>query len=144
MPILRRASRSHGCATSSANWSAPSATPGRLAGCSGVPARTSSRTPSGGIVSPRKLLIAVLAITVAACGVAAPAQAAKKLEITLQDDGVLLYQQYSNRDFALQRARDIGVSRLRVNVIWHQTLATSGQNVLVKPPKKLLYDWTRW
>jgi hypothetical protein len=47
-----------------------------------------------------------------------PAAAAPGLEVALQDDYVFVEQYYHGRERALAQARQLGVTRLRVNVKW--------------------------
>jgi Cellulase (glycosyl hydrolase family 5) len=46
------------------------------------------------------------------------AEAARSLEIALQDDTVFVGQRYLDRERALRHARALGVTRLRVNALW--------------------------
>jgi hypothetical protein len=61
------------------------------------------------------------------------------MEVGLQDDAVFLYQSYYHRDVALQQARQLGVTRLRVNVLWDRVAsAQAGQHT---PPAQVTYNW---
>src|SRR4051812_42211297 len=62
-------------------------------------------------------LVLTLAISLTAVS---SASAARGMEVGLQDDAVFLYQSYYNRDLALQQAKQLGVTRLRVNVLWNR------------------------
>ena len=62
------------------------------------------------------------------------------MEVGLQDDAVFLYQSYYNRDTALQQARQLGVTRLRVNILWSRV--ASAQASQTTPPAPVIYDWT--
>jgi hypothetical protein len=70
---------------------------------------------------------------------AAAAHAAPGMEVGLQDDAVFLYQNYYNRDTALDQARQLGVTRLRVNVLWDRV--ASAQADQTTPPAAVTYDW---
>ena len=69
---------------------------------------------------------------------AMPATAAPRMEIAVQDDPVFVTQSYYDRERALQQARDMGVSRIRVNVGWANTVRGSEQK---NAPAPLSYDW---
>jgi hypothetical protein len=70
----------------------------------------------------RRLLATVLLLLpLLAATSATPARAARNMEIGLQDDGLLLYQ-WSEREGALEHARELGVTTLRVNLLWSTTL----------------------
>jgi hypothetical protein len=59
-------------------------------------------------------LAALLTLTVAA----PTAHAARGMEVALQDDGVFSSQEYYSRERAFRQAKQLGVTRLRVNVPW--------------------------
>ena len=63
----------------------------------------------------------LVALVLAAAGLgftAAHAAAAPGLEVGLQDDYVFVEQYHHGRESALGQARQLGVTRLRVNVRW--------------------------
>ena len=66
------------------------------------------------------------------------AHAAKGMEIAVQDDPVFLTQSYFDRERALQNARDIGVTRIRVNMIWANVVNGAKDK---KQPAPVVYDW---
>ena len=84
--------------------------------------------------------VAVALITATTLGAAATAHAAPGMEVGLQDDAVFLYQSYYNRDTGLQQARQLGVTRLRVNILWSRV--ASAQASQTTPPAPVIYDWT--
>src|SRR4051794_4053808 len=86
----------------------------------------------------RQGLAAVLAVATS-LGAASSAHAARGMEIGLQDDAVFLYQSYYNRDVALQQARQLGVTRLRVNVLWSRIAPFQKSQRTV--PGTVVYDW---
>jgi hypothetical protein len=57
---------------------------------------------------------------------AVPAKAAASMEFALQDDDVFVHQRGFDRDRGLDRAADLGVSRIRVNVLWARALVSGG------------------
>src|SRR3954447_18716952 len=86
----------------------------------------------------RRLLAAVL-VAASSLSAATSAHAAPGMEVGLQDDAVFLYQNYYNRDLALQQARQLGVTRLRVNILWNRIAAAeAGQTI---PPSQVTYNW---
>jgi hypothetical protein len=86
----------------------------------------------------RQGVAAALAVATS-LGAAGSANAARGMEVGLQDDAVFLYQSYYNRDLALQQARQLGVTRLRVNVLWNRIAAA--QNAQRKVPSQVIYNW---
>jgi hypothetical protein len=86
----------------------------------------------------RQGVAAVLAVATS-LGAASTAHAARGMEIGLQDDAVFLYQSYYNRDVALQQARQLGVTRLRVNVLWNRIAPY--QNAQRTVPNPVVYNW---
>jgi hypothetical protein len=69
----------------------------------------------------------------------AAAHAAPGMEVGLQDDAVFLYQNYYNRDVALDQARQLGVTRLRVNVLWDRVASAEANQAT--PPATVTYNW---
>jgi hypothetical protein len=86
----------------------------------------------------RQGVAAALAVATS-LGAAGTAHAARGMEVGLQDDAVFLYQSYYNRDLALQQARQLGVARLRVNVLWSRIAAA--QNAQRRVPRQVIYNW---
>lgn len=95
-------------------------------------------------MKPVSRILLVFAIAVLPLAAAAPSHAAKKMEVVLQDDGVFLYPSgYYSVDRAYQQARDLGVSQLRLNVIWWMTMPEK-QALAKKKPRRVKYNWTMW
>ena len=88
----------------------------------------------------RLLATLLLAIPLLVGGFAIPAQAARNMEIGLQDDGLLL-NPFARAD-ALQNARELGVTTLRVNLRWSTTL--HGQARRKRKPRRLRYDFSAY
>jgi Cellulase (glycosyl hydrolase family 5) len=63
------------------------------------------------------------------------------MEIALQDDAVLLYRNYYDRDRALRQARELGVARIKAGVPWARVLGDQAQ--APEPPRRARYDWSR-
>ena len=79
---------------------------------------------------------------VAACLLAAPAQAAKNLELAVQDDAVLVSRSYSDAQLALERAQAMGAKRIRVNLHW-ATSMPSAQATAASAPRAVQWDFER-
>jgi hypothetical protein len=69
----------------------------------------------------------------------ASAQAAKGMEVALYDDPVLLARHYYDRDRALQNARELGVTRLRLFVNWAGVMGKQRESA--DPPAEPTYHW---
>jgi len=88
------------------------------------------------------LLLAALAALVLLAP--APANAAKKMEVTVQDDSVFLYNSpYYDREVAFRQLRKLGASRLRLNVLWFLTMPEE-QALARTKPARIDYDWGIW
>jgi hypothetical protein len=70
--------------------------------------------------------------------VPASASARTPLEVAVQDDSVFVGPSAYSRDLALQQARAMGVTRIRVNAYWSRYVRQAGDTT---PPKTPLYDW---
>jgi hypothetical protein len=65
------------------------------------------------------------------------------MEVALQDDAVFVDQFYYPRDRALDQARELGVTRLRVNLMWKDALAPE-QFDARRRPSRPRYDFRRY
>jgi hypothetical protein len=74
---------------------------------------------------------------------AGPAHAAKKMEVIVQDDAVFLHQYYYDRERAFKQLRDLGASRLRMNLLWWQAMPEA-QAMSKTKPGTINYDWSRF
>jgi hypothetical protein len=86
----------------------------------------------------KPLLVALVACALLT-GIAPAAHAAKGMEMALQDDGVFVSQAYYNRDRALTRARQLHVTRLRVNLNWNVVLGRASRSRTA--PRRIAYNW---
>jgi hypothetical protein len=87
------------------------------------------------------MMAAVLALAVIGCGSGADdADAAKRMEVGVQDDAVIVEGDYYDRDKALRAARKFGATRLRINVTWAFSL-TRAQREATKKPANLQYQF---
>jgi len=95
-------------------------------------------------VGRRFLLPALVALTLLLALIQpAPAPAAPDMEIAVQDDAVLVGRLYYNRDRALDQIREIGASRIRINLAWTEVLG-SKQSKRRYQPKSIAYHWDKY
>jgi hypothetical protein len=85
-----------------------------------------------------RLLFGFLILFALITAKAAPAPA---LELAVQDDPVLLTRSYGNAELALQRAADMGASRVRVNLIWSHAMSPAAAKAK-RRPQNLTYDFS--
>jgi hypothetical protein len=69
---------------------------------------------------------------------ATSAHAARGMEVALQDDSVFLNNSWYGRDRAFQRAHELGVTRLRVNMLWARAISNSSSRSAPADPG---YQW---
>ena len=91
------------------------------------------------LVGARTALLTWVCATLAAALLPAAAPAAKRMEVALTDDPVLLARHYYDRDRALQHARELGVTRLRVFVNWAGVVGRQRESG--DPPQQPTYHW---
>ena len=81
----------------------------------------------------------VAALLLLATGFAGEARAARGLELAIQDDAIFLSKSpFKNTDKAYSHLRALGVTRLRVNVLWAYSLPKSQYNARSKPAEREL------
>jgi len=85
-----------------------------------------------------------VALTVAGCGSSGGGGGGQsdKLEVALQDDAVFLNRSYYDRDRALQQAQQMGVTRLRVLVVWSRVPGAQPDDK--SAPAHPRYDWSNY
>jgi hypothetical protein len=90
-------------------------------------------------------LVAAAAILTGCLIQAGDSRAARKMELALQDDALFVEGKYRNwqGDKPFNFAKGIGITRLRVNVLWAYTLPQPQFNARNKPAV-LNYDFTRF
>jgi hypothetical protein len=62
------------------------------------------------------------------------------MEIAVQDDPVFLHQDYYDRDLALRQARELGVTRIRVSLIWSTVVRP--EPTRKRRPRHVTYDFS--
>jgi hypothetical protein len=90
----------------------------------------------------RALLTVLLALVALTCGSAAPAGAARGLEIAVQDDHTLVWDKYIGRQAGLDRAAELHARWIRANIQWSWTL--HGQARKPYRPANLRYDFAAY
>ena len=88
------------------------------------------------------LRIAIVLALLAVPLLSPPAKAAPGMEVALQDDAVMVYRYYYDRERALQHARELQVTWLRTNVLW--SVAAGKQANSRRTPRRLRYDFSAW
>lgn len=93
----------------------------------------------------RKLLVVSAALVSLAASAPAPAAAAPRMEVALQDDLLFLYRgawygEYMTRETGFQKMRAFQGSTLRVNMLWSRAVADDQKHVKTKPAQ-VNYDW---
>jgi hypothetical protein len=83
-------------------------------------------------------LLAVLAVSAVSLGLTASANAAKGMEIALQDDATFLYG-LKDPFKGLDKARALQTTYIRTNVYWNSVLGSQAKKK--KKPKRLRYKW---
>jgi len=89
----------------------------------------------------RILLLAALVSVVALPALTAPAQAAKKMEAALQDDGVFIFNSDIGRENALGSARFMGATTIRMNILWWQASPNRNSTAV---PSNINYNFAAW
>jgi hypothetical protein len=89
----------------------------------------------------RSLIAGVSLLVLLLVALPARAHAAAGMEFALQDDAVFVDQRWMERDIALDHAVELGVTRLRVNVLWSRLIV--GDAYQRHTPETVTYDFTR-
>ena len=74
---------------------------------------------------------------------ASPAQAARGMEVAIQDDGVFIFDEHYNREVALATARNFGATHIRMNILWWQAVP-SHQRTQTGVPSPIQYNFSVW
>ena len=108
-----------------------------------MPGYNSPCMPSGRLVRTGALgALLLVAMSLLALGCGSSSSQSSKMAVALQDDAVFLQRQYYNRDLALQQAARMGVTRLRVLVIWNRVPGTKANSK--SAPATIHYDWSQY
>ena len=93
----------------------------------------------------RLLLVPALVAVTTLLFLVAPASApaARGMEVAIQDDAVLVGQVYYNRDRAFTQLRDLGVTRIRVNMLWKDVVGKWAARRR-KQPRTINYQWSKY
>ena len=83
-------------------------------------------------------MAAIAAVLIAPAG----AQAAGGMEVALQDDGVLVANEYFGRDKALDKAAELNVTWVRANVLWSEVVGSSRNSR--SRPNPVRYDYSSY
>lgn len=82
------------------------------------------------------------ALAVSACALLSSAPAsAQAMELAVQDDATILYRTHFDRDVALDRAKAVGATSVRLNVIWDRVAPAPDEKVA---PAAVTYDFSRY
>jgi hypothetical protein len=90
-----------------------------------------------------RILLPVTLVALASTVAAPPASAGKRMEVAVQDDGLFIFQDHFNREVALSRARALGVTHIRMNVLWWQPIPATQRNQTTTP-SPITYNWRPW
>jgi hypothetical protein len=90
----------------------------------------------------KRLLVITLAAVAAALAAPSGAGAASDMEVALQDDAVFVTNEYYGRDRGMRKAKELGVSVIRVNVLWSQVVGSSRNRR--SRPSTVHYDFTAY
>ncbi len=93
-----------------------------------------ARTPR---LAKPALAVLALALTLLATSFAGEARAARGLELALQDDATFLSKSpFKNTNKAYSYLRSLGVTRLRVNVLWAYSMPKAQYNARSRPAER--------
>src|SRR6476646_7070216 len=89
--------------------------------------------------SLRRLPLALLALLPLLALHPAPARASAGMEMAVQDDNVFVYSSPATREKGLKAAAQLGVKRIRVNLLWANLLVGDARSR--KVPKDPVYNF---
>jgi hypothetical protein len=90
----------------------------------------------------RRIIVLALALAAGALALPSGAGAASNMEIALQDDAVFVTNAYYGRDRGMRKAQEVGVSVIRVNVLWADVVGSSANRR--SRPSNVNYDFTAY
>jgi hypothetical protein len=91
-------------------------------------------------LATKTLLLAALVLPLLA---PPTAQGARKMEAAIQDDGIFIFDESFDRERALRAARDLGITHIRMNILWWQAIPES-QRTQTTAPSPITYNFARW
>ena len=88
------------------------------------------------------MLVVTMALATVALAAPSGAGAARNMEVALQDDAVFVTNAYYGRDRGMRKAKELGVSVIRVNVLWSEVVGSSKNRR--SRPSTVKYDYTAY
>jgi hypothetical protein len=88
------------------------------------------------------MLISALVLVALALAAPSGAQAASNMEIAIQDDAVFVTNEYYGRERGLDKAKQMGVTHIRANVLWAAVVGSSANSR--SRPSPVRYDFTAY
>ncbi len=90
----------------------------------------------------RHIAAGVLAASILALAAPSGASAAKNMEVAIQDDAVFVTNDYYGRERGLDKAREMGATHVRANVLWSAVVGGSANRR--SRPSRVNYDFTAY
>ena len=97
----------------------------------------------GGSHWGRRLLLAALLAFGCTLALAPRAHGAQNMEVAVQDDPLFVGNNYYGRAKGLRHARQLGATRIRVNLSWTSVMP-SKQARARRKPRRVRYDWSSY
>ena len=91
-----------------------------------------------GVGRLRLALLAGVLVTALMLVPSGTAQAGKKMEVAVQDDSAFLWRIYWSRTKAFKAAKQLRVTRIRINILWHRVVRNPKKR---RKPRKVRYYW---
>ena len=97
----------------------------------------------GGSHRARRLLLAALLAFACMLALAPRANGAANMEVAVQDDPLFVANNYYGRTKGLRHARQLGATRIRVNLSWTSVMPARQARARRKP-RRVRYDWSAY
>ena len=94
-------------------------------------------------MKPLARILLLIALVALASVAASPALAGKRMEVALQDDGLFVFGKSPDREAGLSRARALGATNIRMNILWWQAVPASQRNQTTVP-SNITYNFGAW
>ncbi len=91
----------------------------------------------------RRLLLAALLASAYALAIVPGAHGAANMEVAVQDDPLFVLNEYYGRNKGLAHARQLGATRIRVNLSWTSVISRRQARARRKP-SPVKYDWSTY